>query len=43
MGRTIAAKIPARNALAGTDAMPGAIPRARMDRTPINEAGGTGR
>ena len=32
MGRTIADKIPAKNALAGWDAMPGAIPRARLNR-----------
>ena len=32
MGRTIADKIPAKNALAVWDAMPGAIPRARLNR-----------
>jgi len=32
MGRTIADKIPAKNALDGWDATPGAIPRARLDR-----------
>jgi hypothetical protein len=32
MGRTIAEKILAKNALEGWDAMPGVIPRARLDR-----------
>jgi len=32
MGRTIADKIPAKNALDGGEALPGAILRARLDR-----------
>jgi len=32
MGRTIAEKILAKNALDGRDAMPGAIPRTRLGR-----------
>ncbi len=38
MGRTIAEKILARNALAGRDAIPGAILRPGLDRILKNEA-----
>ncbi len=40
MGRTLAEKILARNALDGQDAVPGQILRARVDRILLNDASG---